>query len=86
MQKFAEKPKGKELDAMKVDTTVLGMGLRQSVCLLYVLVPGHHNHIVGSDFHAAVAHEDLNICSKQHAWRSQMRNIMWLGSQYWHIT
>jgi len=24
MQKFAEKPKGKELDAMKVDTTVLG--------------------------------------------------------------
>jgi len=25
MQKFAEKPKGKELDAMKVDTTVLGM-------------------------------------------------------------
>ncbi len=25
LQKFAEKPKGKELDAMKVDTTVLGM-------------------------------------------------------------
>ena len=25
VQKFAEKPKGKELDAMKVDTTVLGM-------------------------------------------------------------
>lgn len=24
MQKFAEKPKGKDLDAMKVDTTVLG--------------------------------------------------------------
>ena len=25
LQKFAEKPKGKELDAMKVDTTVLGV-------------------------------------------------------------
>ena len=24
LQKFAEKPKGKDLDAMKVDTTVLG--------------------------------------------------------------
>ena len=27
MQKFAEKPKGKDLDAMKVDTTVLGTDL-----------------------------------------------------------
>ena len=31
VQKFAEKPKGKELDAMKVDTTVLGQAL---LCLV----------------------------------------------------
>ena len=32
VQKFAEKPKGKELDAMKVDTTVLGKSETCQAC------------------------------------------------------
>ena len=49
MQKFAEKPKGKELDAMKVDTTVLGkpetsQASRLAVALQSVSVNGTPAH------------------------------------------
>ena len=45
MQKFAEKPKGKELDAMKVDTTVLGMHhFSKTVCDLYTVTPSPQSH------------------------------------------
>ena len=73
MQKFAEKPKGKELDAMKVDTTVLGMGHSSiTVYLHYVVTPGHKIHILCSDNHSAFANGDLKTCSEHHVWRSRM--------------
>ncbi len=73
MQKFAEKPKGKELDAMKVDTTVLGMDHScKSVRLLYVVTSGHNNYILGSESHAPFCQWSLN--NMQRASRLETKN------------
>lgn len=44
MQKFAEKPKGKELDAMKVDTTVLGKSVISHVLMSLSICPANTVH------------------------------------------